>query len=358
MFRTECSAMSLALLLAAGSAQIAFSEEHSIKIDLTKSRVTSSTVSASGFHIKLAATDVVRSSHINRNQGTTAGPRQAATHSAQAGSAVPSVPPLGFYPADLTYLGGATLSDMESNNLYVNKESCGSVRNCWGDPPRFLRDLNESNFIRLTDQYTGTRGSYRVGDSASINVTPATSAFGTNEITQDQIVAIVYSAASQIGTGYGHEYHVFLPAGIDTCFPGDQVCYSPDNPGTFFFCAYHGYVDFNDIGHVLISVEPYQNVNGCQALPPTPNGETADSTYSVLSHELIESITDPDAGDGWIAINSLAVLGDEIGDLCEPVGLQCLTNPYFCDSHITLNEHRYEIQLEYSNKYHACAPGP
>jgi hypothetical protein len=360
MLRKKCSVFVLATLFAAGSTQTAFSQEHSIKIDLTKSRGATSTVVGSGFHIKLAASDAARSPHIQRNLGTTSGPQgmHAAQAAQAAGTAVPSVPSPGFYPADLTYFGGATLTDMQSNNVYVNEESCGSVRTCWGNPARFLRDLNESSFIRLTDQYTGTRGRYRVGESTSVTVTPTTSAFGTNEITQDAIVNIVYNAASELGTGYGHEYHVFLPASIDTCFPGDHVCYSPDNPATFVFCAYHGSIDFTDIGHVLVSVEPYQNVTGCQAFPPNPNGELADSTNSVLSHELIESITDPDVGSGWVAVNSLAVLGAEIGDLCEPVGVQCLNNPYFCDSYVTLNEHRYEIQLEYSNNYHACAPGP
>jgi hypothetical protein len=321
-----------------------------------------STVSASAFHIKLAATDAVRSHPVSRVQGATSKvPRAVAAPQAAAGVALSSVPPPGFYPDDLTYFGGPTLTQMESNNIYVNKQSCGSIRTCWGNPSRFLRDLNRSTFIRLTDQYTGTRGSYEVGDSVSARVTPVPTLLGTQttqDITQDQIVALVHDAASEIGTGYGHEYHVFLPAGIDTCFPGNQVCYSPDSPSTFFFCAYHGSIDFTDIGHVLVSVEPYQNVTGCQAVPPNPNGALADSTNSVLSHELIESITDPDPGSGWVAVNSLIALGAEIGDLCEPVGLSCLNNVYFCDSNVSLNNHSYEIQLEYSNTYHACAAGP
>jgi hypothetical protein len=337
-------------------------DESRISIDHTTSRkLAASTVSASAFHIKFAATDVARSHSVSRVQGTTSKvPHRVAGPLAATGAAVPSVPPPGFYPDDLTYFGGPTLAQMESNNIYVNKQSCGSVRTCWGNPGRFLRDLNKSDFIRLTDQYTGTRGSYEVGDSVSARVTPEPTLLGTQmtqDITLDQILALVHDAASEIGTGYGHEYHVFLPVGIDTCFPGNQVCYSPDNPSTFFFCAYHGSVDFTDIGHVLLSVEPYQNVTGCQAVPPNPNGALADSTNSVLSHELIESITDPDPPTGWVAVNSLPALGAEIGDLCEPVGVSCLNNPYFCDSEVLLNNHSYEIQLEYSNTYHACAAG-
>jgi hypothetical protein len=46
---------------------------------------------------------------------------------------------------------------------------------------------------------------------------------------------------------------------------------APDNNATFAFCAYHSSVDFSDVGHVLYSVQPYQNVPLCQVQPGTPN---------------------------------------------------------------------------------------
>jgi len=48
--------------------------------------------------------------------------------------------------------------------------------------------------------------------------------------------------------------------------------------------------DFNDIGHTLYSVEPYQGINGCRV----PSGCLADSSNSKLSHEYFEIIFDPD----------------------------------------------------------------
>jgi len=89
------------------------------------------------------------------------------------------------------------------------------------------------------------------------------------------MLAVVHAVASATGdTGYGHIFHVFLAPGQDECFDSSfSVCYSPDNNNSFFFCAYHGSVDFSDIGHVLYSVEPFQNVPGCQVRPGTPNGQ-------------------------------------------------------------------------------------
>ena len=43
-------------------------------------------------------------------------------------------------------------------------------------------------------------------------------------------------------------------------------------------------MDFTDIGHVLYSVEAYQNVPGSNVRAGTPNGELVDSTNNDLSH--------------------------------------------------------------------------
>ncbi len=73
--------------------------------------------------------------------------------------------------------------------------------------------------------------------------------------------------------GYDKIFHLFLPPGQQTCFdaPNGNQCYSPSNPSTFVFCAYHSATTFIDIGHVIYSIEPYQNVYGCaNAAPSSP----------------------------------------------------------------------------------------
>jgi hypothetical protein len=256
-------------------------------------------------------------------------------------ASVAAVPAPGFYPADLTYHGGAVVKSANSNNVYVNRPASH-----WGNPAKFLADLQKSAFVHTIDQYIGTTANnrYGVGLSSSISY-PIFEPLGNNDL-----VRIVHAAAAAHGGGYGHIYHVFLPKGVDFCDP-TGACYSPDNLSTFFFCAFHGSVQFTDIGHVLFSLEPYQNVPGCGTAQPSPNGPVVDATDSVLSHELIETITDPD-GTGWWAQNSLATLGEEIADLC-PV--PDLASAFFKNPVSTLNGKPYEIQFEYSNKYHACA---
>ncbi len=56
---------------------------------------------------------------------------------------------------------------------------------------------------------------------------------------------------------------------------------------------------------------PYNAVPGhCQSDNPRPNSSAADPAISTISHEQLETITDP-LGDGWIDAS-----GSEIADLC------------------------------------------
>jgi hypothetical protein len=256
-------------------------------------------------------------------------------------ASVPSLTGPAFYPADLSDpLAGRVLTSVQSNNLYVN---CAA--SCWGNPSSFLTLLASSNFIHITDQYVGSTANnrYTVGAASSIDNSALPS-----KLTNYDILQIVHAGARLHGSGYGHVYHVFLRGGVDVCILAN-VCYSPDNRPTFAFCAYHGSATFKDIGHVLYTVEPFQNVKGCAVMQPSPNGALVDSTSSTLSHELIETITDPD-GTAWFAQNSLLEYGAEIGDICE--------TPFGNYVAFTVSGKPYGIQPEYSNKYHACATTP
>jgi hypothetical protein len=267
------------------------------------------------------------------------------TAKATTDPSIPEVPAPGFYPADLSNLGGAVVVTAETHNLYVD---CAA--SCWGTPTTFQNNLYKSSFIHVSDQYIGSTANnrYSVGTGGVISY----SILAT--LSDNDMLQIVHAAASVLGTGYHHIYNIFLPQGVDECFAGTTECYSPDNPATFVFCAYHASVTFSDIGHVLFTVEPYQNVPGCGMLQPSPNGALVDSTSSVLGHETFETITDPD-GTAWIAVTSLGVFGEEIGDLCPGVSL---TQPYFEDPVSVINGKKYEVQPMYSNKYHACSFAP
>jgi hypothetical protein len=239
-------------------------------------------------------------------------------------------------PWDLTDFGGPIVKGGTSRNLYVN--CTASAAGCWGtgssSPATFLRDLNQSSMIQIANQYLGED----VTGKFSLQELSTSTTFANNTASLNDVYAILYAASSFTkASGYNNVYHVFLPQGTDMCItPGE--CYSPDNPSTFFFCAFHGSVDFGPHWHVLYTVEPYQAVGGC-VLPAQTR--VIDATASTLSHEFFETITDPDL-DAWF--NSLT--GNEVADLC--VGF---------NKGEQVSRNVYAIQEEYSNTLHACTDG-
>jgi len=260
------------------------------------------------------------------------------------------------YEGDLQYHGGAVLQSVVSHNIYVNSSALCPPNTCWGNPEQFLKDYGKSDFVHIVDQYTGLNSDDRYTLGTSVAVNYPTSA---HPYTDADMLAIVHAVALASGeSGYGNIYHVFLTPGTDECFDATySVCYSPDNGPTFYFCAYHGSADFNDsVGHVVYSVEPFQNVGGCSVKPGTPNGQLADSTNNVLSHEETEAITDPD-GSAWWNSECNGLYGQEIGDECSFITFAG-NNVYFDPSAVRLGEHKYAIQPEYSNRKHGCATAP
>jgi len=264
-----------------------------------------------------------------------------------------------FYPGELSSGGGPTLETTRMHAIYVNAP--GSVASTWGNPEGFLRDLNESAFIHLTDQYTGVTsgGRYPVGNHSKVHYgTPGTVLY------ESDIAAIVHAVAVKHGAGGGNVYHVFLPPGTDTCFapPTPQFpvpeCYSPDNPSTFAFCGYHEAVQFSDIGIALFTVQPWQGPgSGCEIASSAPNGVLIDSTNNVLSHETFETITDPLPPSGFTNNTGGALTGAEIGDECVLFNFSNTPGAYAPPTFV-INGKKYAVQPEYSNKYQACVTQP
>lgn len=258
------------------------------------------------------------------------------------------------YPGDLGYNGGATLSSAVQHPIYMiptsgSGSTCSAAQptTCWGNVSLFIRDLGTSPLIHVTDQYVGAQrdGRYPLGAVFQASYAPQ-----ANPLTDADIQAVAHAAAVLLGGGgYHHLFHIFLVPGQTECFDSTfTVCSSN------VFCAYHSSAVFPDVGEVVYSVEPnVVNVLGCNGPANRPNGGF-DDTYSVLSHETIEAITDPD-GTAWFNITDSGLLGSEIGDEClfwlfDAQGNFISTNGVVQVFH----GRRYDIQTEYNNAAHAC----
>jgi hypothetical protein len=263
------------------------------------------------------------------------------------------IPVPSWSPIDLVNLfSGSTLVHSNQWNVYLGCPMGDET--CWGDPERFLTDLNGSKFLHVVDQYVGSTGLKRYPLVGTIvDVSPVVGPVNLTG-TLSLLLAAVNAAAGLPGesiasvTGPGNIYHLFFNQGIDVCMDnGDTICYSPDNLSTFAFCGYHSYTDFGgSYGRVYFTVEPFQAVNGCFGA----TGDLTSATANVLSHELFEAITDPNL-DAWQGGGyPLDNLGEEIGDQCVWVHLY--------PQKLNLLHAPYTTQNEYSNKYHMCVNKP
>lgn len=124
-------------------------------------------------------------------------------------------------------------------------------------------------------------------------------------------------AANNLPVDFGHEYVLFLPKHVESCFnPGDststaggQACTINHYP-TAAYCAYH-FITQDSTSAVYANMPfpiyqgsvPYTCGSNSQrnfGTIETPNGNPdADTEISPTSHEIMESITDPDTEGGW-----------------------------------------------------------
>lgn len=243
-----------------------------------------------------------------------------------------------IYPDDLTNYGGPVMTSAAAHNIYVNCPARN--QSCWGAPEPFQTGLKGSSFAALLKQYTGSGpNAYTFSDSTAVSFR----VFKGTALYENDLFSIVHQVASKLKkTGYADIYHVFLPKGTDTCFDFSKQCYSPGHNSTFDFCAYHGTVKFSDLGLVVYSIEPYQDITFCATKKSAGASEVTNSTISTLAHETFEAISDPGPKLAWY--NSV---GGEMADECE-----------FFVSSVKIGGIVYNSQPMYSNKYHACATGP
>jgi hypothetical protein len=300
----------------------------------------------------LAAAQGVYNSVLASGQGILYAQGAARPASTFAPPMIPAVT-FGFYPGDVQNPNNnPTLKNLTVHDIFVNpfQPSPGmySQGSAGGptltDADNFSANLFASNFIHVSDQYTGDPAAVRtVGQAGVITYTVYRTTYSDNDI-----AILVHAAARTFGSGPNQLFHIYFAQGTDVCVSGGTQCYSPDVPSTFYFCGFHDNFNFADLGRVVYSAEPYANVNGC-AVPTSPagispNGPAIDSMANVVGHETFEAITDPLVNAWYNHFGPFA--GNEIADECAFV---------FAIPSVVLNGSPYQVQSVYSNYYHACS---
>ncbi|HLY50859.1 MAG TPA: hypothetical protein VKR21_16845 [Solirubrobacteraceae bacterium] len=150
----------------------------------------------------------------------------------------------------------------------------------------------------------------------------------------------VYKGAA---TGLGTEYFMFTPKNVGSCEFSFGLCaYS-------YYCAYHSNFKLANGSQVLYANMPYAawSPANCGS-GQSPNGNDADSTINVTSHEHNETITDP-LGTGW-----LDATNQEDGDKCAWMFGSPLGGTPGAEYNQVINGHHYWLQQEWSNASSGC----
>jgi hypothetical protein len=186
--------------------------------------------------------------------------------------------------------------------------------------------------------------------------TPVTNCLTDGQI-QNEIESFV--TAHHLPTDLSHEYYLLTPPHVESCFSNNPAtgfdgCSAGIVPSTLgAYCAYHQNTATSTM--VFYANMPFDATNTrCQS-GARPNNLISDGEIDGgLSHEHMESVTDPIPNDAWT--NGFGALqGFEVGDQCNrvrgnPLGFTRNGSPY----NQVINGHFYWYQEEWSNFTHSC----
>ncbi len=173
------------------------------------------------------------------------------------------------------------------------------------------------------------------------------------------------TAAKRLPHDLSHIYVLYLPKGVESCFlPGEttsttggQFCTINHQP-TAAYCAYHSTDQFSAVYANMpfpVYLSPVGFTCGTDARFPvieSPNGNPdADTEVSPTSHEINESITDPDTETGWYDST-----GNENGDDCAYIFGSTRGAPGGFYNQV-INGGHFITQQEFSNKVFNASGG-
>ena len=140
--------------------------------------------------------------------------------------------------------------------------------------------------------------------------------------------------------GPSHVFFVFTPKNVGSC-SGSACAFS-------YFCAYHSWIGSGSSA-ILYANQPYAAYvpSACDS-GQHPNGDDADATINVVSHEHNEAITDPQ-GSAWYDRR-----GYENGDKCAWNFGTPLGGGSGAEYNQLIGGGRYWLQQEWSNQSGGC----
>ncbi len=276
----------------------------------------------------------------------TSGAPQVPSH---VGGVVPTIGNQVQGAGDLINHGGPTMATNNSYAIFWAPSGYTFGSGYTSTITQFFGDVAHdngmsSNVYAVTTQYSGIRYNSAFGGSYTDASAFPASGCSLYEgdisecLTDSQIIAEVNKVTASQGWIHNgtNMFFVFTPIGVGSCFDNGSACAYTG------YCAYHGHANSG----AIYANQPYAKHSGCDQ-GQYPNGNDADPTINVVSHEHIEAITDPQLNAWYDAA------GYEIGDKCA-WDFGTLSGTKGAKYNQTINSHHYFLQREYSNNGSAC----
>ncbi len=202
---------------------------------------------------------------------------------------------------NLNYGGGSVM--VGTTNVYaIFWEPTGAVSANYNSLIlRYFGDVGGSSLYQNNTQYTDNTGAFP-SNSVLAGSWVDSSAYPESPLLDSDIQNEVTNAMNANGWGAGIDniFFVFTEQNQDICFDSSQSQCASNT-----FCAYHNYFGTDTIYATM----PYAASFSCNP-GSSPNGDDADQTINVTSHEQMEAATDP-LLNAWTDSS-----GQEIGDKC------------------------------------------
>jgi hypothetical protein len=260
--------------------------------------------------------------------------------------------------AHLSYFGGRIVSNIQVVQVIYGAGSYipGVLSTATPSMASFYQGVLNSAYVDWLTEYNSNtqplpnsnqtlgRGSF----GQQVTITPSAANNGT-VIDDDQIQAEISAqiaagtlpAPTHDGAGNNNTYYaMFFPHGKTITLGGATSCQ--------VFCAYHGTIaNAGGQGEIYYGVHPdFQVGSGCENGCGAATTEFGNYTQ-VASHELIETMTDPEIGIATVLGPPLAWLDpvfSEIGDICNDQ-----------NGHVVGGDGvTYDVQTEFSNSINDC----
>jgi PKD domain/Phosphate-induced protein 1 conserved region len=211
--------------------------------------------------------------------------------------------------------------------------------------------IDDADTVIDTDSYPTSECTDKNGNGSTLAVC----------LTDGQIVSELssYITAHHLPTGIDTEYFVLTPEGVGSCFDSNSSECSYTG-----YCGYHSFAGSGSAQILYADLPWAYKVPGCDVDEAFgtgyANSDFIDPVVSVFSHEMSETMTDPNL-DAWIQEGG-ADAGYEVADKCAYIygsggygsmsGLSYNGSGYW---NVSLEGDDYLMQLEFDNRLGNCA---